>query len=149
MKKNKNKESYRIGWLTNKEKVFWLKRLEEAKADGTIDDELVPYLEEINAIDCICTCFCCIGHETTKSEPRHLGYLIIRLKRPARDYFWKNIFLELLKLPGIRFIDTMMKDEKFDKGKGRYPFIQIAWDWESWPGVINPIVKNLKKLKKL
>jgi predicted site-specific integrase-resolvase len=55
-----------ISPLTFSRKKEELSLLQQAIENNKVDKQLIPYLERLNAIEGICTQFCCMGHKGQK-----------------------------------------------------------------------------------
>ena len=55
--------------LTEEEKEYRLRQLEKELAEGSIDEEMWPYLSRLNAIDGVVTTQCCCGHNKKDLKP--------------------------------------------------------------------------------
>jgi tRNA(Phe) wybutosine-synthesizing methylase Tyw3 len=106
-------------FLTAKEKQDRLNILEQDIQNENVDAEIVPFLEEINAIDGICTKFSCIGHITTVDEGiiEGEGYLSLRMTKPVyEDFIQYKIALvyQQMRENGLSQIETRIYKNNFE-----------------------------------
>lgn len=73
-------------YLTAPEKEYVLKQLEEELARGWVDEEIIPYLEELNQIQGVVTTQSCAGHDDGR-----VGYISIRLSERMNELFLRHI----------------------------------------------------------
>lgn len=76
-------------YLTPPEKEYILKQLEEEIAQGWVDQEIIPYLEELNRISGVVTTQSCAGHRD-KDNQRD-GYISIRLSERMNELWLRHI----------------------------------------------------------
>ncbi|MBA7636901.1 hypothetical protein ES703_44529 [subsurface metagenome] len=100
--------------LSREEKEHWLNFLRDQIKEGGVDSELIPYLNEINSLEGICTTQSCTGHKRGKHQDD--GHLRFRLsekmmgalrRNVSKFYECRNIgYVDLRYHPGRRYFPT-------------------------------------------
>jgi len=97
--------------LSGKEKKFWLNFLHDQIKEKNVDLELIPYLNEINSMEGICTPQSCAGHKRDKDQDDgHLRFrlsekMMRALRRNVQKFYQcRNIgYVDLRYHPGRRY----------------------------------------------
>ena len=55
-------------YLTSEEKSYRLKELSKSVTNGETDEEMIPFLDQLNENTHICTTQCCCGHGNGKAH---------------------------------------------------------------------------------
>ncbi|GAI13482.1 unnamed protein product [marine sediment metagenome] len=100
--------------LDSKEKEFWLSFLRDQIKEKNVDPEFIPYLQEINSVEGICTTQSCAGHKRGKSQDDgHLRFrlsekMMRALRRNVQKFYQcRNIgYVDLRYHPGRRYFPT-------------------------------------------
>jgi len=90
--------------LTEEEKKYHLKFLNEQCEKGCIDTELTEYLKQINQLNGICTTQSCTGHE--QGEVQSDGEIRLRLS-PECECSFENKLIILLACRNITQVGTV------------------------------------------
>ena len=117
-------------YLTRKEKSYRLKELSELIANGEIDEEMIPYLDQLNANTHICTTQCCCGH-----DGKYQAHISIRTNY-IFDNLWRRIAPIMHDYNNTPINVQLMQDV----GMPRYTF----WFVDKWEHTINVLINALK-----
>lgn len=100
--------------LSRGEKEYHLQFLRDQIKEKNVDPEFIPYLQEINSIEGICTTQSCAGHKRDKhQDDGHLrfrlsGKMMRALRRNVSKFYQcRNIgYVDLRYHPGRRYFPT-------------------------------------------
>lgn len=99
--------------LSRKEKEHHLQYLRQQIKEGNMDLKFIPYLNEINSLEGICTTQSCTGHKRGKYQDD--GHLRFRLSERMMNAFRRNIS-KFYECPGIGYVDL-----RYHPGRRYFP----------------------------
>jgi len=116
-------------YLTSEEKSYRLKELSKSVTNGETDEEMIPFLDQLNMNPHICTAQCCSGHGSGKA------HVSIRTDYKFED-LWKRIAPIMHNYNNTPISVQLMQDF----GMPRYTF----WFVDKWKHSIKILIDALK-----
>lgn len=119
-------------FLTEQEKEYRLKKLEQELIEGGIDNKMIPFLEKINKVPWIVTTQCCTGHSNKDLTP-HIDFRTSN----SFKFIWDMLY------PYLSQYDFDLQVTGTDLNMPRYCIWMTHKNWEDFMNIFSSLCEEI------